>query len=590
MDKIKPRDIWKPPFHFHGLSLQQRIPLLICILLLCEMVTFSWISYEGVKRAAIKTSQERLLTLTSQLSLLFNQSTQNLLTVTRTTANQPVIKEFFRSHGQKQTNSTLLALAKIRQDSTSALVQLLDSHYQPLLDSEKDRIKYKINIDSLLPLLAIHRDTGIGKIYLLKDSMYYPIIATVADSNQTMGYVIRWRRLSATPQTIEELSQLMGTKAMFYIGNNDGSLWTDMIKPVSHYTFDTSQVNEVVEYSSSGGKRFITAARYIPNTPWLGSIVFSRQVILESAKRFLGWIIIAGIVLLIAGISLAWIMSHNIIQPLSRLTVTAADIADGNYFSAKGIKRRDEVGKLAHAFNMMIEKVGSARQSLEQKVLETGEMNKQLRNLTAHLQNIREDERMHIAREMHDQLGQLLTAIKMNIAGLKKKLANPEDPAISQKLEDMAALIDESVLFVRKLAAELRPSVLDDFGLVSAMEWHSEEFQKRSNIEVEFHSYVPDLKTSPEVATNLFRIYQESLTNVARHSEATKVTASLLVSPEYIRLSISDNGKGFNIAGNGHKKTLGLLGMKERATMIGGKLEINSEPGKGTNIMITVPL
>lgn len=580
----------KNPIRLKGLSLQQRLPLLICVLLLIIMVTFTLISYQGVKNAALRSGRERLLSLTSQLSTMFSQSMQNLLTATRTVGNQSFIKRFLKSNGAEQRDSALIMLKKIREDSTTVLVDLLNTNYQTVLRSEKDSIAEKVNFDSLLSVLATHRDTAIGKICVIRDSMYYPVIAAIADNKEKIGYLVRWRWLSATPQTIEQLSQLLGTRAALYIGNMDGSLWTDMIKPVPHYVLDTAQLNKPVEHIVAGGKRFITAAKSITNTPWLVSVEFSRQLILESANRFLKWMIIAGIVLLGIGILIAWIMSRNIIQPLNKLTAAASGIAAGNYSSTAGVERRDEVGKLARAFNAMIEQVSEARYGLEQKIVESGQMNEQLRQLTAHLQNIREEERIHIAREMHDELGQLLTAFKMDISWLDKKMADTDNIAIKEKLADMIKLIDDSVIFVRKLASELRPSMLDDFGLIPALEWHSEEFKKRFDIKVDFQSDTRELKTSPVIATGLFRMYQESLTNVARHAEATKVSATLQTTKDRVCLSIQDDGKGFSLTNGDPGKTLGLLGMKERAAMIGGKLEINSAPGKGTSIVITVPL
>ncbi len=591
MDTTKLMETSKNPIRLKGLSLQQRLPLLICVLLLIIMVTFTLISYQGVKNAALRGGRERLLSLTSQLSTMFSQSMQNLLTATRTVGSQSSVKRFLKSNGEEQKDSALMVLKKIREDSTSVMVDLLNTNYQTVLRSEKDSIAKKVNFDSLLSVLATHRDTAIGKIYVIRDSMYYPVIAAITDNKQNIGYIVRWRRLAATTQTIEQLSQLLGTRAALYIGNADGSLWTDMIKPVPHYyVLDTAQLNKPVEHVVAGGKRFITAAKPITNTPWLVSVEFSRQLILESANRFLKWMIIAGIVLLGIGILIAWIMSRNIIQPLNKLTAAASGIAAGNYSSTEGVERRDEVGKLARAFNAMIEQVSEARHGLEQKIVESGEMNEQLRQLTAHLQNIREEERIHIAREMHDELGQLLTAFKMDISWLDKKLADPDTIAIKEKLADMIKLIDDSVMFVRKLASELRPSMLDDFGLIPALEWHSEEFKKRFDIKVEFHSDIRELKASPVIATGLFRIYQESLTNVARHAEATKVSATLKTTKDQVCLSILDDGKGFSLKDGDPRKTLGLLGMKERAAMIGGNLEINSAPGNGTAVMITVPL
>jgi signal transduction histidine kinase len=589
MDTFTPGETSRIPLRLKGLSLQQRIPLLICILLLIMMVTFTLISYQGVKNAALKSGRERLLSLTSQFSTMFSQSMQSLATATRVSANHRSIIKFLSSNGAEQKDSAFSVLQNIRQDTTSVIIDLLDKNYHQVLRSSKDSIEKIVNFDSLLLVVTKYRDTAIGKIYAIGDSMYYPVIARITDNQQTIGYLIRWRWLFTSPRTIDQLSQLMGTKAQLYIGNADGSLWTDMIKPAPHYVLDSGQLNKPLEHEDAKGQRIITAAGTISSTPWFVAVDFSRQVILESANRFLKWMVIAGLVLLIVGIVIAWIMSRNITQPLNKLTVATSGIAKGNYSATAGMERRDEVGKLARAFNVMTEQVSEARQRLEQKIVETGEVNEQLRELTAHLQNIREEERIHIAREMHDELGQLLTAFKMDISWLNKRLA-ADDDATRQKLADISKLIDDAVLFVRKTASELRPSMLDDFGLIPALEWHSEEFEKRFNIEVEFISNVKEVKTSSETGTGLFRMYQESLTNVARHAESTKVSATLHVTNDKLCLTIHDNGKGFNAAGNQYKKTLGLLGMKERAGMIGGALEINSAPGKGTSIVITVPL
>jgi signal transduction histidine kinase len=145
-------------------------------------------------------------------------------------------------------------------------------------------------------------------------------------------------------------------------------------------------------------------------------------------------------------------------------------------------------------------------------------------------------------------------------------------------------------MFVRKLAAELRPGLLDDLGLIPALEWHSKEFEKRFGVQVNFKSNTKELNIPPEIATGVFRIYQESLTNIARHSEAKNVVADLEKNGVQLKLSVSDNGKGFPSQKPGQKKTLGLLGMKERAHMIGGKLDISSEQGKGTTVTIVIPI
>jgi PAS domain S-box-containing protein len=212
-----------------------------------------------------------------------------------------------------------------------------------------------------------------------------------------------------------------------------------------------------------------------------------------------------------------------------------------------------------------------------------------LRELAAHLQNIREEERLNIAREIHDELGQQLTGLKMDISWLGKKLCT-ENESIRNKVNSSLELIDITIHTVRKLATKLRPGILDDLGLAEAIKWHSSEFSKRTGVVIAFCTDVADSNLSPAISIALFRIYQESLTNVARHANATAVCSSLKIDGTNIVLTVADNGTGFNTSQQTKRKTLGLLGMKERVTMFNGKYSIESTPGKGTQVVVQIPM
>jgi PAS domain S-box-containing protein len=211
----------------------------------------------------------------------------------------------------------------------------------------------------------------------------------------------------------------------------------------------------------------------------------------------------------------------------------------------------------------------------------------EIRQLASHLQDVREEERAAMAREIHDELGQQLTGLKMDMTWVHKK--TQDDEAIQHKLKGTLELLDTMVKTVRKIATDLRPSILDDLGLLEAMEWQSREFERRSGIPVTFTATAQVIAAPGNIAIALFRIYQESLTNVARHSGATQVVTRLEAQDNRLVLSISDNGKGFDAGQTGHKKTLGLLGMKERSLMMGGNYDITSKPGSGTTVLVSVP-
>jgi signal transduction histidine kinase len=225
------------------------------------------------------------------------------------------------------------------------------------------------------------------------------------------------------------------------------------------------------------------------------------------------------------------------------------------------------------------------RKNAEEEILA---MNKQLRNLLLHLENVREIERTNIAREIHDELGQQLTGLKMDASWVSKKYANG-DATIKERLASMIDLIDDTVKTVRRIATELRPGILDDLGLIAAIEWQSQEFEKRNGIRSEFHTNLSDLHLERDLSTNIFRVYQEALTNILRHASATSVNTKFERTNGDLILTVTDNGRGFDINEPKNKNALGLMGMKERALIFQGEFTIQSEKLKGTTITLKVP-
>ena len=209
-----------------------------------------------------------------------------------------------------------------------------------------------------------------------------------------------------------------------------------------------------------------------------------------------------------------------------------------------------------------------------------------LRRLAAHLISVREEERAHIAREIHDELGQVLTGIKMEVGQLAKRL---KEPALLEKTDSMSKLIDSTVQTVRKIATGLRPEMLDDMGLIAAVAWQAKEFQKRTGIRCRA-KLPPEVKFDMDISTTMFRIFQEILTNVARHSRATRVDIELTLSAEQVGLDVMDNGVGIQDDELTARKSLGLLGMQERALLFGGDVRITGTPGHGTRVSVTIPL
>jgi len=244
--------------------------------------------------------------------------------------------------------------------------------------------------------------------------------------------------------------------------------------------------------------------------------------------------------------------------------------------------------------DMLLRIWGVQRDRTDQKTaeLELERSHQQLRSLSAHLQSLRERERTDLARELHDTLGQPLTSIKIDVSLLQKKLATAAPTtfgSVSEKFNEVSELLDQTIASVKALSTELRPGVLDKFGLVAAMEWQCEEFSRRSGIECRCNVPGKELSLATEVSTALFRILQEALTNVVRHSQADQVRVDLTLDESTVSLTIADNGVGITQAEIRSPTSLGLLGMRERVEFLGGNLTIDGKPGAGTIVRVRTP-
>jgi PAS domain S-box-containing protein len=213
----------------------------------------------------------------------------------------------------------------------------------------------------------------------------------------------------------------------------------------------------------------------------------------------------------------------------------------------------------------------------------------QLRALTARLQGIREEERKSVAREIHDELGQALTAIKIDLASLMREL--PADQERQRRRTDsILELVDQTIQSVRRISTELRPGILDDLGLVAALEWAAEEFEARTGTRCRLDLPGDDIEIDQERATAMFRIFQETLTNVARHAKASEVGVRLAKDNGDLTLEVHDNGKGIDEEELSAGGSLGILGMRERATLLGGELGILGAPQNGTTVRVRIPI
>lgn len=213
----------------------------------------------------------------------------------------------------------------------------------------------------------------------------------------------------------------------------------------------------------------------------------------------------------------------------------------------------------------------------------------QLRYLSAYLQEAREEERKIVAREIHDELGQALTSIKLELSLLNEEV-NYDATSATKRIQKMRERIDETIQAVKRIITKLRPGLLDDLGLVAAIEWQANEFQNRTGIVCVFESNFDVIDINSEIAISVFRIFQETLTNIMNHAKATRVNVKLFKNEDILELEVSDNGRGITEKEINNPHSFGIIGIKERAEYWQGTVEIFGKPNAGTIVKIRFPI
>jgi signal transduction histidine kinase len=216
------------------------------------------------------------------------------------------------------------------------------------------------------------------------------------------------------------------------------------------------------------------------------------------------------------------------------------------------------------------------------------ESHEQLRALSVYLQHVREEERTRMARELHDELGQALTGLKLQLNWLMRHLPRNLKP-LHEKTRSMAEDIDEIIHAIRRIATELRPGLLDTVGLLAAIEWQANQFQNQTGTQCQVTAAVKDKLWDQDLNTAFFRIFQETLTNIIRHAKATQVSVRLAEAAGHLVLEVRDNGRGISESEIHNTKSIGLLGMRERAALLGGEVRVRGEPGQGTIVSVRIP-
>lgn len=321
---------------------------------------------------------------------------------------------------------------------------------------------------------------------------------------------------------------------------------------------------------------------HLPEIGWFIYAGVPTHAVMEPVRELYLRGAVAGGVILALAVVAALMLSRFVQRPIDALARAASSVSREGYTTRVPVDGPLEIKALGEAFNEMVE----SRSKAEARIVAS---ERTLKALSDRLLTIQEEERTRIAREIHDELGQALTALKMDVGGLLR-LADTSSPAVSPVRERIVRTLDSTVEAVQRIAAELRPSVLDDLGLVAAIESEARMFEERTGIEVDLSLPASGLALDGRTESAVYRMVQEALTNVARHSEASRLEIRLRVHPGELLLEVRDDGRGIRQEQTESRSSLGLIGMRERAAVMGGSVHFEGIEGRGTIVSVRIPV
>jgi signal transduction histidine kinase len=617
-----------------NLSIEQRLPLLIGILVFGVIVAFTWVSYRGVKESALEVGRERLLNLTQQLASLTQQSAPLLTARTLTTANDPLIHAFLQDESIANRTRAVAMLHQFEatQGANSLQVELWKpDHSLALVEPEGSKAEPS-DLASEFKQCAAEPFKTIGTVRLVKDVVAYPVMAAVKDgSGKPVGYLVRWRKASSTPEARKQLTDLLGSQAALYFGNSQGGVWTDLVKVVSEPPGGLQGTIRGTHYVRDGNS-VMALGRPISGTPWFVVVEFPDQAFRAQANSFLRRMLVMGFGLLLVGVVGSFALSRTITRPLHSLTEAASVISTGDYSRLVDIDQNDELGKLANAFNAMVVEVRDSQEQLDLKVRErTAQLEAANKELAAYsdltAEGLREKSLELAAMTQQMWQASKLATMGELAASVAHELNNPlatlalraeslaghfaaDDPKrqsveiIEQEVERMAMLVAGLLQFSRRSHRQVST---DDAAEEISNSINFISYYLRNRRVTVTTEFAPDVRTVQADRQQLRQLFLNLLTNACDAMPeggtiTTRVTRGELHGAEAVLVEFIDTGVGippanleriwdsfFTTKPEGKGTGLGLAICRRIVEEHGGTILIESKVNEGTTVRILLP-
>jgi two-component sensor histidine kinase/HAMP domain-containing protein len=569
---------------FSNLSINKKLPVLIFILLIIIITIFSVNSYVNVYKASVETGYNRVKALGGQFSSIFGLQTRTLATLTaQLTTSKPVLN--FLQNPSRKNEDTLRGFVDFNfpYDPLTQTMEVWNNKKQLIYKSTKE---FNFNPDISSQLDSASNSPAkyyIGKIMAKGDSVVFPIIISVAQGKNHLGYLVRWRRIYAGKKGAEQLSDLLGRSTKIRIGNRGGSFWTNFEKIIRNPVYDSARTG-TFEYTGANGNDVIASLTQVPGTQWVCFIEMPKSVLLQGPANYMQWVIIFGIVLLAVGLLLTWIISRTITGPINNLTKAVSNITADNYQVPLDIKRSDEVGILANTFNDMINRINISQRELQEKIKEISEKNQLLES------SLREKD--ILIREVHHRVKNNLQVISSLLALQANKLNEPD---LTEAFKESQNRIRSMALVHEKLYKTSNFAKLEMEEYVNQLIGYLFNSYNINSSKIQTSVEIDNILVNIDTAIVLGLIINETVTNSLKHAFNSNgegrisITLKKLEDNSYV-LIIKDSGTGFPDDFNFEKSdTLGLLLVNTLVDQLEGKVEFDTNHGAEIRILFSVP-